>query len=252
MYSKVMEITMKWALILSMFMISSSLYARNSDIAYKMMQKAEKHIYYVSKYSGNQETGWGTGFTVLDTKNKVRFITAGHVCEFRPDDLIHINRTPDGKMTIIGDATVTQLSPVSDLCELTVTWKGKPVIWSDGLKITSKVTKDEYVYIVGYPKIPYMSATWGRLKGLETIDLAANWPSKISCLTTPKFHFHGQECYMKIKGFTTTAVTIGGGSGSLLLNQNGEVIAVVVVAGGSGWASSTTLSDLNKFLLSAP
>jgi len=119
-----------------------------------------------------------------------------------------------------------------------------------GLKLAKKAVRNEYVFIVGYPKVPYMTSMFGRLKGLGKVHLPAPWVTKTTeCIASPKYHYHELVCYMDVKSFETTVPTMGGASGGPLLNNIGEVVGSVVAADLQiSWSSTSILKDLREFL----
>lgn len=242
---------MKWILILALGMMSSSLLAKSSDHAYDMMNKVKNNVYFLDKRDAKGVTiSFGTGFRLLDSKGKTRYITAGHICENTPDATIYVNNIVKGKKNTLGKVKKFKTSLTDDLCELDIQWNSPIHTLSiKGLKLAKQAKREHYVYIVGFPAMPFMTSTWGRLKGVQNIHIAAPHISSSECLKLSKFHHHGMTCYTKFDTFSATAPTQGGGSGSPLLNESGEVIAVVIAAQtGLNWSSSTTMKALKNFL----
>jgi S1-C subfamily serine protease len=241
---------MKWTLLLTTLFMASTLYARNSDRAHEILQRAKPHVYYLTQSDKNGNLlSHATGFEVIDQKRRVRFLSAAHVCESLPNFPIIINRVIKGKAKPLGRMTSFKSDPTTDMCELKVKWFDRKRRSVTGLKMAKKAIREEFVYVTGFPKMPYMTATWGRLKGIGNGHLRANWVDASTCLSVPKYHHHGMECWMSVESFETTAVTAPGGSGSPLLNNRGEVLGVVFASDAHiAWALSSRLGELYKFL----
>lgn len=217
---------------------------RTDDQAENIRYKVEESIYMLEG-----ERSRGTGFVAENDNGEKFMVTNSHVCEQPVPVMIAVDYQGNRQSLMI-------LKHYSrhDLCVLTAPKDGIP------LPLAESIEADERVFVVGYPRIEFMTSMQGYFKGYDMTNTETDIPIK-QC-TLPKLRiveYKGEDengkqttlklCILYVPTAATTVQSDSGASGSPLLNTDGEVVGVVMAIGGNiSWAKAVPLKTLKVFL----
>lgn len=245
---------MRWFL-LPLILIASCVitYGRDADVSYKIMKDAEDSVFRAQLYNNEGfSEGWGTAF-VVKHKGKRYTITAGHVCDNITFTYDHVYLKRNGKTWKV------KVKKVSDKWDLCLLQNPKT---NTSLDLSDDIIMNEYVYSIGFPRLPYMTASFGRYignyqwqhKADRSVERCKGDRFELrnihsSPIFVPSSFFTNKTCWSAHDTHVATAKTSPGSSGGPILNSKVEVIGVTIGAlDGTYWTVFVKLEDLRTFL----